>query len=248
MEKWAVGERMLQAHLAGAALDDVRAAEFCRGEVPPRRRGEDLLTQTEHAVRQISAAAQAWLSVPATSAWVSADLGRYRLSGMISGIRDRTLMRVGYGRVRGKQRLRAWIELLTLKVAYPDVAWRSVVIGKGGAGSILGPIAEADARARLNDLLQLWARGLCELLPLPPNTAATQIAVHRPGGGDRFAVADAWKLECDPAWQRFGMSPRRLSDLTRRPAAPGDGPGGGSAFEALARRVWEPIVAEEGTL
>lgn len=166
---------------------------------------------------------------------------------MVSGIRDRTLVRVSYGTVRGRQRLRAWIELLALKVAHPEVAWRSVVIGKSARGSILGPIAEADARARLHDLLQLWARGLCELLPLPPNTAAAQVAALRPGG-NQYAVGDAWKLECDAAWRRFGMDPRRLTDLTQRPAAPGDGPGGGSAFQALARRVWEPLLDAEGSL
>lgn len=247
LEKWAIGERMLQAHLAGASLADIRAAEFCRGEVPPRQRGMDLLARIEQDVHQIRAAAEPWLAQPATSAWVSAELGRFQLTGMVSGIRDRTLVRVGYGSVRGKQRLRAWIELLALKVAYPEVSWRSVTIGKGSRGSILGPVAESDARARLNDLIQLWARGLCELLPLPPNTAATWLAMNGQGG-DQYAANDAWKLECDAAWQRFGFAPRRLGDLTRRPAKPGDGPGGGSAFAALTHRVWAPLVAEEGRL
>ena len=203
--------------------------------------------RVEDEVRRIHAVAAPWLGEPATSAWVSVDLGRFRLSGMVSGIRNRTLVRVGYGKVRGKQRLRAWIELLALKAAQPDVAWRSVTIGKGQGGSLLGPIAAVDARARLNDLLQLWTRGLCELLPMPPSTAAAQIAANRPGG-NKYAAADAWRLECDAAWQRFGFSSRYLDGLTRRRAAHGDGPGGGSAFEALARRVWEPLVAEESTL
>ncbi|MDO5498390.1 MAG: exodeoxyribonuclease V subunit gamma [Propionibacteriaceae bacterium] len=248
LQQWAIGERMLQAHLlTGADLAVVREAEFCRGEVPPRQRGIDLLNRIEQDVRQIGSAAQPWLAHPATSTWVAADLGRFRLTGMVTGVRDRTLVRVGYGAVRGRQRLRAWIELLALKVAYPEVAWRSVTIGKRARGSLLGPVAEVDARARLNDLIQLWARGLCELLPVPPNTAAAQIEALRPGG-NQYAPGDAWKLECDAAWQRFGLSPRRFSDLTRRAATPGDGPGGRSAFEALARRVWEPLIAEEGAL
>ena len=156
-------------------------------------------------------------------------------------------MRVGFGSIRGRQRLRAWIELLALKVAYPDIAWRSVALGRGGRGTILGPIAEVDARARLHDLLELWARGLCELLPLPPNTAVAQVESHRQGG-HQYAPNDQWEFECDAAWQRFGFNPRYLAGLKRRPATASDGPGGGSAFEAVARRVFEPLLAEEGAL
>ncbi|WP_432557967.1 exodeoxyribonuclease V subunit gamma [Granulicoccus sp. GXG6511] len=247
LERWAIGDRMLRAHLGGAELEDIRTAEFCRGEVPPRQRGIDLLNAVEQDVRKIRAAADPWLTAPATSQWVSIDLGRFRLSGMVSGIRDRKIVRVGFGGVRGKQRLRAWIELLALKATCPDVVWRSVVLGKGGDGSILGPVAEVDARARLNDLLQLWVRGLCELLPLPPNTALAQVQANRPGG-NRWGPEDAWKNECDAAWERFGLRPRYLSTLKHRPATAADGRGSGSAFEVLAHRVFDPLIAEEGTL
>ncbi|MDO5684107.1 MAG: hypothetical protein Q4G46_14950, partial [Propionibacteriaceae bacterium] len=246
LQQWAIGERMLQAHLAGADLADIRIAEFCRGEVPPRRRGVDVLNRVEHEVRQISHTAAPWLNEPATSSWVSLDLGRFRITGMISGLRDRTLVRVGYGRVRGKQRLQAWIELLALKAAHPSTPWRAVILGKGARGSILGPVAEVDARARLSELLQLWVRGVSELLPLPPNTAAAHFAARR-HGGNQYAAADAWKLECDQSWRQFGLNDR-LASLQRRPAQPQDGPGHGSAFDVLTDRVWAPLVAEEGAL
>lgn len=245
LQTWAIGERMLQAILQGADPRAVRAAEFCRGEVPPRQRGHDLLDAVEREVREIHLQARPWLSLTPDSTWIRADLGRFHLTGMVSGLREHTLLRVGYASLSGRHRLQSWIELLALKVAHPQVNWRAVTLGKRGRGTVLGPVAEADARARLNELIGLWVRGASELIPLPPKTAAVQAESLRPGGrlGD---VHSAWRFECDAAWARFGLTPR-FKSLTARPASPADGVGR-SAFEALARGVWSPLLDVEGRL
>lgn len=246
LQSWAIGERMLVAILGGVDPAVVRAAEFCRGDVPPRQRGRDLLEAIDGQVRLIHRAASPWLAAPADSRWLRADLGRWQVTGMVSGLRERTLLRVGYSRLSGRHRLQAWLELLTLKVAFPSVDWRVVTIGKRGRGSVLGPVAESDARARLDELIQLWVRGAGELIPLPPKTAAAYAESLRPGG-DQYAAANAWKHECDAVWGRFGYR-NWLASLNEQAASATHGGSRRSRFEELAPRVWGPLLDAEGRI
>lgn len=243
LQEWAVGERMLTQHLAGVPLMELRDAELRRGEVPPRERGMELLTRVARRVQETQKVAAPWLAMPADSRWISADLGRWQLTGMITGLRDRTLLRVGYSNLSGKQRLASWIELLALKVAHPEIDWRAVTIGNSGRGRVLGPIPVVDARARLNELLTLWARGQSEVIPLPPRTAAVQAE----SADNRERVSDAWRHECDRAWQRVGYQ-KTLTSLNGPPASSADGGGNRSAFQALTVRVWAPLLDVEGVL
>lgn len=245
LQQWQLGERMLQQHLRGVPLVDIREAELRRGAVPPRARGYDVLTEVARKVLAITDATQPWRGEPPRGGWVRAEVGRYTLGGMVSGIRGTSIVHVQYSRVSGRHRLASWLELLALKATHPDVAWRAVTVGRGGQGTVLGPMSEVDARARLSELIGVYARGCDRPLMVPPNSAAVQAAIGlrgaSPGG-----LYDTWKYECDAAWKRFGVE--RITDLNAVPATAEDGGGSNSQFEALAYRVWGPLLDAEHPL
>lgn len=246
LDEWAIGERMLRAHLAGADLRAIGTAEFVRGDLPPRARGAQTLRRIADRVTAIRSKAAPWLELPPDSRWVDVDLGRYHVTGLVSGIRDRTLLRTGYSSLSGKQRIRSWIELLALKSTEPGTQWRAATIGRDGRGTLLGPVAEADARARLQELIHLWIRGSAEVIPLPPKTAAFEAHIGRKGGNPED-VARQWSFDFDSHWERFGLT-KWMSSLVAQPAHPRDRVGNLSAFGSLARRVWDPLLDAEGQL
>ncbi|WP_425308727.1 exodeoxyribonuclease V subunit gamma [Ammonicoccus fulvus] len=246
LDEWAIGERMLRAHLTGVDLRAIETAEFVRGDLPPRARGAQALARIADRVTAIRHKASPWLELPADSRWISVDLGRYHVTGLVAGIRDRTLLRTGYSSLSGRQRLRSWIELLALKTAEPATQWRAATIGRDGRGTLLGPVAEADARARLQELISLRVRGSSELIPLPPKTAAVEAeAGRRDGEADR--VLKQWQWEHDDLWARFGLTDW-LTSLHSQPADPRDRIANLSAFGSLARRIWNPLLDAEGKL
>ena len=50
LEQWQIGQRMLEARLAGATTDEAVAAELARGELPPGRLGQPVIDQISDTV------------------------------------------------------------------------------------------------------------------------------------------------------------------------------------------------------
>ena len=90
LEQWSVGERLLEARLAGADRDAAIAAEIARGELPPDLLAEPVLARVYPVVEQLVAAAADY--VPAAEASASVDVrvelpdGRM-LVGTVPGVR-----------------------------------------------------------------------------------------------------------------------------------------------------------------
>ncbi|GAB3703843.1 exodeoxyribonuclease V subunit gamma [Mariniluteicoccus flavus] len=240
LQKWAIGDRMLRLHLSGVPLVDLRDAELVRGDLPPHAWGLAQLTDIGRQVKAIADKAQPWLAEPPSSTWVSTAVGPYRLTGLVSGVRGTTVTQVSFSRESGRDRITAWIRLLALRASQPHVDWRAITIGRGGYGHRLGPVAQSDAPALLKDLLDLYATGLRQLLPLPPKTSAEQAYA-----ADRdipSQTAKTWRFEHDPAWGCF--LPDQIDALERF----GGGRRAPLSFESLALRVWQPILHREGNL
>ena len=242
LQQWQIGDRMLRAHLAGTPLADLRMPELLRGELPPFRLGSDLLDEVARKVVAIAGAAEPHLGERAESRWIDIDLGGSRITGLVPGIHGSKAVEVGFSTIRGKQRLRAWITLLALRCSHPEVDWRSVCVGGRGRTVTLGPISATDARARLSELVALYAQGLREWLPLPPNTSAAEVSLTRRGGDPKWLRTD-WEREHDAAWGMFLGND--LDSLRGVPSTPADRTTTRSRFEALAHRVWEPLLDAE---
>ena len=250
LQRWAVGDRMLQAHLRGADLDVLAAAEWRRGSVPPRELGARVVGDLRVEVGTVAAAASSWTSRPAERVDLVVDLDRVRVTGSVDGVRDGTAVRVLFSRPSAKHRLQAWVELLALSVAHPEREWRTVVIGRKGQLE-LGPVTPEFARLVLADLVDLQGTGLRTVIPFAPQTAyeyARQDS-RDPQKDDRKRLEEAWDRERDTLWERVLGAGADLDVLTAEPAVPAEGRphrDGESRFGSLARRVFVPMLRVEG--
>lgn len=236
LDLWPIGQRMLDAHLAGTPLLDLREAELRRGQLPPGNLGLQILTDVASGVLKVAGAAAPWLDQPARSIQARVDVGRYRLTGMLGNIRGNRMVETTFSTVKGKQRLSLWLKLLLLTVARPEHQWTATIVGKRGSVVSMGPVNPHEATGHLNTLISLYVRGSSEPLVMPPNCAAEQaeaISHDQKPNLDR-----TWEFERDEAWLKFvGRWANRLHDHKAS--------NGASQFDELARTVWAPILQAE---
>ncbi|MFD2801533.1 exodeoxyribonuclease V subunit gamma, partial [Prauserella oleivorans] len=188
LTRWEIGTRMLSAAVAGAAVPDLCQAELRRGTLPAGRLGLHAVRAIGDGVQVVLNAAAPYLAEPAGTVDVSVDLadGR-RLTGTVAGVRGRVLLQASYSALSARQRLSAWMRLLAVAATTGDNAWQAVTIGPAKAqaptarGSIL--VVPADPRAVLEQLADVYERGLADPLPLSPK-AAERYASRRLAGMD----------------------------------------------------------------
>jgi exodeoxyribonuclease V gamma subunit len=185
LERWSVGDRILELRLAGSDADACVDAEVARGGLPPGTLGDLELDGLLPVVDNIYDVAMDAVDAAATteSVEVNVDLGDGRwLVGTVPGVVGSVVRVATYSRVAPKHRLAAWVRLLALIVAYPDRSFTSVTIGRGKherAGvARIGPIAADAALEQLRILVDLHARGMREPLPLYCATSAAYAAAR----------------------------------------------------------------------
>jgi exodeoxyribonuclease V gamma subunit len=61
LDRWEVGTRLLGRHLSGVALEQLTAAEWRRGWLPPRSFGSAALGEVAETVRELAQAAAPYL-------------------------------------------------------------------------------------------------------------------------------------------------------------------------------------------
>ncbi len=249
LEVWGVGDRLLRELLAGQDAEAVMLAEQLRGTLPPGRlASRELLKVAQEAQKLLDRTAEL-RQEPARAVDIDVDLGGgRRLSGTVTGLHGAKLVSVGYSRLKPKQRLASWINLLALSAARPDESYTAHAVGKDRAGpkrALAGPL---DHRGIdwLRQLVDLRDRGLREPLALPLATAAAWAEGHlREQLGDEvspaFLARKAW--ETDPH-NAFGIEGED-ADAYHRRAYGDDAPlevllDGGLATHAW--QVWEPIL------
>jgi exodeoxyribonuclease V gamma subunit len=263
LEIWAVGDRVLANRLAGVDSGRCVAAERRRGELPPGELGKRVLDRVGAVVEPLVAAAAAVRVGDGRAIDVAVDLGPARLSGTVPTVHGETIVRVEYSRLSAKHRLRAWAQVLALSAAYPETPWTATTIGRAARGdgvqrSVVGPVPAGAAGALLADLVALRERGLAAPLPLAAKTSAAYAEKRHAGMSPANAVERA-RVEwlggtydgenADEAHRVVWGERAPLSALLAEPA-PADEradewPDDGSRFAALARRLWEPLLAAE---
>jgi exodeoxyribonuclease V gamma subunit len=262
LELWQVGDRMLRARLAGLTRDAARHVEQLRGEVPPGRLGDTLLTPITDDVDGVLHQCRGLLGEPAESYDVSVPLpSGLSLQGTVPRVHGRRVLRIEYSRLSAKHRIRAWVQLLALTAQHPDREWIAVTVGRGDQkspvlGSFLGPVTTDLARQCLDELVAVHRLGLTRPLPAPPRTALAYAEKRRGGANPDNAAAfagkqwvtqggaKAWGEYDDGDHRRCGL--RTLDDLlTEGPVPPmlyDDEP---HLFGQLARTVWTPLLDAE---
>ncbi|MDQ5808695.1 MAG: exodeoxyribonuclease V subunit gamma, partial [Actinomycetota bacterium] len=135
LERWGVGQRLLDAVLEGCEPRRAVQAEIARGLLPPKVLGKPVIDAVWPAVDAIAAAAREELGdTAASSVEARAVVGDRVVSGTVPGVRNDVLRTTTYSRIGPKHRLAAWARLLVLTVADPSREWRAVTIGKAREG------------------------------------------------------------------------------------------------------------------
>jgi exodeoxyribonuclease V gamma subunit len=266
-----VGQRLLEARLAGVDGNTAIKAEIARGTLPPGVLGEPVIRAVYPLVEAIVTAAQAvapggWTAEPID---VRLRLANGRLlSGTVAGLSGDVLLSTTYSRVAAKHRLAAWVRLLALIAAHPERELSAATVGRAGGGddvrtAVIAPVAASpDERRRvavreLTALIDLYDRGLREPLPLFCKTSAAYAAAAV-SGQDAAAAADP---EWTSPWN-FDREDRELEHqlvlggvrtfaelLEIAPAEHEDGPGWAtdetSRLGRLARRLWDGLLTHE---
>src|SRR4029077_5743889 len=134
LEKWGVGQRLLDARLNGIDGDAAVLAEVARGTLPPGVLATPVIAEVFPIVEAIAAEARSvaldTASVDSVDVRIVLPDGRW-LGGTVPGVTADVLRTVTYSRVGAKHRLAAWVRLLALTAAYPERPFAAAGAGRG---------------------------------------------------------------------------------------------------------------------
>jgi exodeoxyribonuclease V gamma subunit len=226
---WGVGQRLLDARLAGVERRAAVLAEIARGALPPGLLGRPVIERVHPAVEDIVAHVP---SGTAESVDVKVALPDGRtLSGTVPGVGD-VLRTVTYSRVSARHRLAAWVRLLALTAAHPGRRFEAVTVGRAPAGSDarvtiarIPPLDRALALDHLGVLVDLYDRGMREPPPLACLSSAAYAAAARAGRDPVAAARRAWESthafdgdDAEPEHRLVLGGVRSFADLLAEPA------------------------------
>lgn len=232
---WTISDRLLAQLRGGATATALRAAARAGIEYPPGALGNVLIDQElaqllafARAVEADSAAAPLPPIPVAYDVDVDGDL--WRLDDALSGVRENGLVLERYVNVNPRDYMNAWLRHVVLNVLRPADASPETIWHSRDGTFRLPPLDAATARAQLDRLVRLYARGLAEPLPFFPRTTWAFVANHGKIGYARG------KWNSNP--QYTGESADVAIALAFRGVAnPLD-----AAFEATARDVFGDIM------
>lgn len=273
LQKWAIGDRLLEAGLAGVSLERAVRAEERRGLLPPPSITGRALEEVRADVESLLAAVSALglETVPAGSREVRLTLRDGRLLvGAIPDVRGSTVTQFVYSRLGPKHRLAAWVRFLALTADGSGETVAAVSVGKGsrpkpvalaGLDPVSGSAEERRAWAldRLERIVELYDLGMRGPLPLACRTSAAWAEGRRqrldqPDMIDRAQrqwEAGNFPGEADDEDHLyvFGRGTPFLSLLSDRPSVEerrmGWPRGESTRFGGLARLLWDPLLDVE---
>jgi exodeoxyribonuclease V gamma subunit len=275
LEAWGVGQRLLEARLDGAELDECVAAERARGILPPGAFAQPLLDKVLPVVEDVVAEARALAGGDGERGSVEINVrltDRRLLVGSVPDVSGSLLRTVTYSRVGPKHRLATWVRFLVLTAAYPDRMFHAATVGRvrfgqGGetrvtVSRIAGFDGDPDSSRKLalhhlGQLIDLYDRGMREPLPLYCKTSAAYAEAVAQGRDAETAAQGTW----ESGW-RFDQEDRELEHqlvlggaaglaLLLTPPPGDDECGEGWAldeptrFGRYARRLWDGLLSVE---
>jgi exodeoxyribonuclease V gamma subunit len=175
LELWQVGDALLREVLAGGDPQAVMTAEQLSDRLPPGVLGQKELEKVVLECQQLWSRTADVRTGDRRAVDVEVDLGAgRRLTGTVPDVYGNRVVSLGYSRLKAKQRLQTWVDVLALSSSSPDESWTGHAIGRERAGprrALSGPL---DHRALdlLRDLVALRDLGMTRPLPIPVATAA----------------------------------------------------------------------------
>ncbi|HLY84549.1 MAG TPA: hypothetical protein VKQ71_16305, partial [Acidimicrobiales bacterium] len=206
LERWGVGQRLLEAGLAGAPRTTSIAAEVARGILPPGALADRTLDEVVPVVDGLLDQAEALVDGAVEPGSVEVYLrlpGGRSLLGTVTDVSGNLLRTVTFSRLGPRQRLAAWVRLLALTAAYPDQPFQAATVGRGRASPVMIariPAFGGDAAARrqvacrhLEALVALYDQGMRAPLPLYCSTSAAYAEAGCAGRNPIAAARKAWE-------------------------------------------------------
>jgi exodeoxyribonuclease V gamma subunit len=258
------------ALLAGVDGNTAIKAEIARGSLPPEVLGVPVINDVYPIANAI--AQEASKLIPEGAAVEPLDVrvtladGRL-LNGTVSGVHGDMLLTTTYSRVAAKHRLAAWVRLLALSATHPERDLSSATVGRARGNDVriafvatLGDDPERReqvARRELERLVDLYARGMREPLPIYCATSAAYAGATAIGQDPAEAAGGEW--ESGYNWDREDRELEhrlvlggvlRIAELLE-PGPRSDESGDGwteaetSRVGRLARRLWDGLLVRE---
>ncbi|RIJ79108.1 exodeoxyribonuclease V subunit gamma [Nakamurella silvestris] len=278
-DRWAAGERILADLLAGVDPDTCTQLEWRRGLLPPGPLGRQVLTHLLAEAQPLASASAALRAAAADTVHSRAidltlDNGR-RLRGTVGGLYGNLMISAAYRHLAAGPVLRAWIAVVALTAAHPDIPWTAHVLGRRvrqvrrrpgeqeewATGTpwqtVLGPITHDQAWETLARQVDLFERGLRAPLPMAARSSAAYATARRDHVDTAEALAAAgliWAGDRDQGPGERNLPAHRLLWGHEAPFARlADSPppaeerwaGESTRFGELARRLWTPLFAAE---
>ncbi|MDE0138679.1 MAG: exodeoxyribonuclease V subunit gamma [bacterium] len=251
LEEWQVTDRFLAGLLSGHPIELLEAHQRAGDTVPPGDLGRAGLDRARRrAVELWEAAKEVGYDPERHEQFAGAvRVGGRTVEGVVTA--DPGASRVDMvtpSRLKGKQRLRAFLQMVFLSALDPHRSWQGLLLGRHLRGDKLrsvriGPIHGDVERRRhqaerlLSSLVDLYVEGLTIPIPLPCETAFVwQMKVGGNLGSARKQAEKAWETDRfspeakDPANEFLFPYLGTMSALE------------GSSFPDYARRLWGPIL------
>ena len=268
LEKYGVGNRLLDTLLHGATPQAAVDAEFARGFLPPGALGQAVVDEVWPKVDAVFTCARDVLDLQTEpeSVDVRAVLADGRtLSGTVSGVAGDILRSISYATLGPQHRIAAWVRLVALTAAHPERPFQAITVGRRQAQasvSRIGPLGDdpesrrATALEYLAVLADLMDRGLREPLPIACKTShayaeAASKGFDQPGRWASREWASEFRFDKEDKEPEHllafgGQQP--LGFLLAPPPRPDERDWhatDGTRFGVLARRLWAGVFAHE---
>jgi len=254
LERWSIGDQLL-AHLRdGGEPETFEQRMLAIGCLPPGRlSGPELATATSQCAPLVEQLAALGL-IGTVPRQVPIDLklpGGERLVGSVrdDGGHDPGPLTATYSKWSEKRVLGPWLDVLALTAQDPMTPWCAAMVTRPKGKKVVahlhqlrvsGTTAEerrAHALAALGKVVDLYARGRCEPLPLFTQTSC---ALHR---GEN--AAEVWTPyqgtgERDDVWNHLVFGGSDLEELCELPCQPWDPDGpGDTRVMRYAHLLWD---------
>ncbi|MCX5894273.1 MAG: exodeoxyribonuclease V subunit gamma, partial [Proteobacteria bacterium] len=238
LERYAIERRLCEWYLSGQDAAPLYRIIRAAGMLPHGEVGSAAFRKTIPGTARFVQRLRPYLQgEKRASCAVDIVCAGYRLVGQISDIWQGRLVRFRYGKIRARDRLRAWLLHLVRAVSGDSSCRpRGLLIGKDTSFEL--QLLE-DGRELLEQLVSLYDRGLTELTPFFPETSLAYVQALRSKKSHDEALKAAQRAwagsdyrhgECEDPYYEFCFG--RFDPFDQR-------------FVELACSVYEPLLTHQ---